>query len=56
MVVPLVVAIIGAISGAAVLALLLGGAGAFAIVSNATVIAYIIGGIVGLFIIRTLFR
>lgn len=57
MVLPLIVMIIAALGGALLVpSLLLGGAGALAILFNAKLIAWIIGGIIGLFIIKKLFK
>lgn len=52
--VPLIIAILGA--GAGLAWILLGGSAAYAIIANAKVIAYVIGGIVAIYILRFLFK
>ena len=57
MALPLIIMIITALGGALLVpSLLLGSAGALAILFNAKLIAWIIGGVVGLFIIKSLFK
>lgn len=55
MVFPLV-GLIGALGFAGILSLLLGGAGAFAIITNAKLLIIVLGGIIGLFLLVTLFK
>lgn len=56
MALPAVIAAIFGLGGAGLAWLLVGGAGAYAILSNATTIAYIIAAILGLFLLKKLVR